>query len=364
MMQAKRQVRWCWLAVMAIAGWLSSHPLMAAEPGVVLEEFIYDDASFPECHAATLAETPQGIVAAWFGGTAERNPDVGIWISRREADRWTAPKQVADGVQSATERFPCWNPVLYQVPNGRLLLFYKVGPSPEAWWGMLKSSGDHGATWSEATRLPDGMLGPIKNKPIPLKDGQLLSGTSDESDGWIAFVEFCDVEGEHWRRSAPLNTKDQFGAIQPTILRYADGRLQLLCRTRERVVSETWSSDEGQTWSPMQATTLPNPNSGIDGVTLTDGRQLLVYNHSVRHGLFPAGREVLNVATTRDGQEWNAVVRLEKHPAGEFSYPAVIQSADGMVHILYTHDRKKIKHVVLDPSKLVERPIVNSKWPE
>jgi predicted neuraminidase len=229
---------------------------------------------------------------------------------------------------------------------------------------MMKSSVDAGDTWGEARRLPDGILGPIKNKPIPLDDGLLLSGSSDEADGWIAYVEFCDAAGENWHRSEPLNTKEQFGAIQPTILRYADGRLQLLCRTRERVISETWSEDEGRTWSGMRALSLPNPNSGIDGVTLRDGRQLLVYNHATRRGQFPSGREVLNVATSRDGQQWSAAVLLEKHSSGEYSYPAVIQTADGMVHIVYTHDRKRIRHVVLDPAKLVERPIVNSSWPQ
>jgi predicted neuraminidase len=102
----------------------------------------------------------------------------------------------------------------------------------------------------------------------------------------------------------------------------------------------------------MKATSLPNPSAGIDAVTLQDGRQLLVYNHSRSGRRFP-GREILNVAVTRDGIHWNPVLTLENQK-GEYSYPAVIQSADGLVHITYTYDRKSIKHVVLDPQKIEE----------
>lgn len=116
------------------------------------------------------------------------------------------------------------------------------------------------------------------------------------------------------------------------------------------------------TWSEMTATTLPNPSSGIDAVTLRDGRHLLVYNHTVRGGPSPRGREMLNVAVTRDGVEWKAALLLENEK-GEFSYPAVIQTADGKVHITYTHRRRKVKHVVVDPAKLESREMPEGRWP-
>jgi predicted neuraminidase len=102
---------------------------------------------------------------------------------------------------------------------------------------------------------------------------------------------------------------------------------------------------------------LPHPGSGIDGVTLADGRHLLVYNHTRR------GRSPLNVALSQDGRHWQAALVLEREP-GEYSYPAVIQTPDGRVHITYTWRRERIKHVVLDPAQLVLRPIVNGQWPE
>ena len=100
----------------------------------------------------------------------------------------------------------------------------------------------------------------------------------------------------------------------------------------------------------MRPTALPNPNAGTDAVTLRDGRQLLVYNHTTRRGQFPSGRNMLNVAVSTDGAQWTTILTLEKQQ-GEYSYPAVIQAADGHVHITYTYQRQSIKHVVLDPSK-------------
>src|SRR5438128_190860 len=112
---------------------------------IVSAEYIYEQAPFPSCHASTIVETTNGhLVAAWFGGTDEKNPDVGIWLSHRQKDRWSTPVEVANGVQSATNRYPTWNPVLFQPRSGPLLLFYKVGPSPSRWWGMMTTSKDNG----------------------------------------------------------------------------------------------------------------------------------------------------------------------------------------------------------------------------
>ncbi len=118
----------------------------ADPPGVVKAEFIYETASFPQCHASTIAESGGGLVAAWFGGTAEGRPDVGIWVSRHDGQAWSPPVEVANGVEAPEKRFPCWNPVLFQPKSGPLLLFYKVGPNPSAWWGMRLTSDDGGKT--------------------------------------------------------------------------------------------------------------------------------------------------------------------------------------------------------------------------
>lgn len=312
----------------------------------ISSEFIYETAPFPSCHASTLEETPRGIIASWFGGTEEKNKDVGIWVSRLEKGKWTVPVEVANGVQNDTLRYPTWNPVLFKMPGKELILFYKVGPSPSTWWGMLKRSKDNGLTWSAAERLPEGIYGPIKNKPVLLKNGTLLCPTSSEDHGWRVHFEMTKDGGKTWTRTDAINDGKAFAAIQPSVLFLKDGRLQLLCRSRNGMLLEAFSSDQGMTWSALKATSLPNPNSGTDAVTLKDGRHVLVYNHVTKETRSWGGsRSPLNVAISKDGQQWEEIAILENEPKAEFSYPAVIQTKDGKIHITYTWKRTKIKHV-------------------
>ena len=300
----------------------------------------------------------------WFGGSREGHPDVGIWLARKVGDRWSAPVEVATGQSPDGQRYPCWNPVLFQMPSGPLLLFYKVGPKVSSWWGMLLRSNDGGQSWSAPERLPNGIFGPIKNKPELLADGRLLCPTSDEAQGWTVHLEWTSDGGRQWQRTGPLNDPAQFDAIQPTILRLGGQRLALLIRTkREGKIAQTTSDDGGRTWSPLTLSDLPNPNSGLDALTLADGRHLLVYNHVGKQPKEWGGsRSPLNVAVSNDLQHWEAAAVLESEP-GEFSYPAVIQTADGLVHVTYTWNRTKIKHVVLDPSQLESRAMSHGIWP-
>ena len=327
----------------------------ATDPGLLKSEFIFESAPFPQCHASTIAETHDGLVAAWFGGTRERNPDVGIWLSHHENDQWSKPVEVANGVLSPERRYPCWNPVLFQPQNGPLLLFYKVGPSPGSWWGMLMTSSDGGKTWSQPRRLPPGILGPIKNKPVQLANGDLLCPSSSEDHGWKVHFERTTDLGQTWQTTGLL-VSDGISASQPTILSHASGRLEALGRTRQDRIFQVWSDDQGRTWSQMTLTSLPNPNSGIDAVTLKDARFLLVYNHTTK------GRSPLNVAVSINGIDWQAALVLES-ASGEYSYPAVIQTLDGRVHITYTWERRRVKHVVLAPENLELRAIEDGKWP-
>jgi predicted neuraminidase len=329
---------------------------------IVASEFVFEAAPFQSAHASTIVETSTGLVAAWFGGTREGAPDVGIWVSRQVKSQWTPPVEVATGVQPDGTRHPCWNPVLFEMPDRSLTLFYKVGPSPQRWWGMTKASRDNGLTWGEERRLPDGILGPIKNKPVRLPDGAILSPTSTETpekpSKWRVHFERSTDGGRTWTvvTLPPPPEGKPIDAIQPSILFQTDGRLQAVGRTRSRRVFETWSDDGGRTWTPMTLTVLPNPSAGTDALTLKDGRQLIVYNHTER------GRSPLNVAISRDGKIWEAAVVLERDP-GEYSYPAVIQTADGLVQITYTWKRQRVKHVTLDPGLLKSVPMPDGQWP-
>jgi predicted neuraminidase len=276
---------------------------------------------------------------------------------------WTTCARVADGEQPDGTRFPTWNPVLFQPRSGPLLLFYKVGPDPQRWWGELKTSADGGATWSSARRLPAGCLGPVKNKPVQLDDGTLLAPSSTESpttpSQWAVHFERSDDGGATWRATLAVNDGTAIQAIQPSILRLGGARLLAIGRTRQDRLFEVRSDDGGKTWGPMTLGELPNNNSGTDAVTLADGRHLLVYNHTTRTaGQWGGKRTPLNVALSTDGSLWQPTLVLESEP-GEFSYPAVIQTDDGLVHVTYTFNRQRVKHVVIDPRALGAAPAVS-----
>jgi predicted neuraminidase len=345
--------------ILAFNGLTSGSDPFKGAQCIVKSEFIFQtaDVPFPSCHASTLVETSNGLLVAWFGGTAEKNPDVGIWISHLKEARWTKPVELADGIQHKSKRYPCWNPVLYNTGKD-ILLFYKVGPSPSEWWGELIVSHDEGKSWSRSSRLPEDIYGPVKNKPVLLRTGELLCPSSTEYDGWRVHMEITSDNGLTWERTSDLNGKDT-GIIQPTLLIYPRGKIEMLCRSKTSQILSSWSEDNGRTWSKFKPIGLPNPNSGIDAVTLKDGRQLLVYNHLIQ------GRNMLNIAVSENGEDWKAAVLLEYDMKGtEFSYPAVIQKSDGMVHLTYTWNRRQIKHVIIDPQKIISKPIVNNEWPE
>lgn len=353
------------LLLLSVVGFSAHAQIEKWKSGVLKEEFIYDKAPFPSCHSATIAETPTGIVYAFFGGTKERNPDVEIYVSRQVNGKWTAPVSAANGIQPEGKRLPTWNPVLYQVAGGDLLLFYKIGPKPSEWWGMLKTSKDGGATWSEAQKLPEGYLGPVKNKPVLLSNGNLFCPTSTEGKGWKIHFEVTPDYGKTWRKIGPLDAgKDSIDAIQPSILDHGNGKLQILARSRNRALVEAWSADNGETWSALVKTDLPNNNSGTDAVTMKNGLHVLVYNHVLPPGKLAKGaRTPLNVAVSKDGKNWKAALILEDSPISQYSYPAVIQTADGLLHFAYTWRRTQMKHVVVDPSKLKLKKIKKGKWP-
>jgi len=309
---------------------------------------IFQFAAFASCHASTIVESePDKFLAAWFGGSREGAPDVKIYLARSaDGVKWSTPEIVAE-----EQGAPCWNPVLFhERKSHEIILYYKIGVNPQSWSGFFRRSKDFGKTWGESYIMPAGLLGPIKNKPIQLEDGAVLSPTSIESyKNWACWVD-RSVDGcRNWTRHGPIyHPKNSHGIIQPAILRRRDGSLFFLARSRGLgQVCLSNSRDGGLTWSPAEVVAdLPNPNSGIDAVTLADGRHVLVYNPT------HMGRTPLAVAVSVDeGKTWKQALVLENEQ-GEFSYPAVIQAADATVHITYTWNRQRIRHVTLEPKEL------------
>ncbi|MBN1641741.1 MAG: exo-alpha-sialidase [Anaerolineae bacterium] len=332
--------------------------------------------TIPSCHAATLVELANGhLLAAWFGGTHEGHPDVAIWMARYDGAAWSDPVVVVDepGV-------PLWNPVLFRDRTDTLWLFYKAGPHVPAWTGRYTQSRDGGHTWSAPVVLPAGLVGPAKNKPLALSNGDILCGSSSETwRSWACWVEISTDRGHSWSRRGPIVAPAQpdhrppevdepvsavwdaasrtlivpqghAGVIQPTVSEYAPGRLHMLMRATRRVgyVCAAHSDDYGQTWSAASVTDIPCPNSGLDAVRLADGRLVLACNPTHE------GRTPLSLLTSEDnGATWPHRLDLETEP-GEYSYPSIIQAADGRVHVAYTWRRTCIQHVVLGPGDLYD----------
>ncbi len=316
----------------------------------VHEELILHKPPFSACHASTLVElSPGKLLVAFFDGAHEGNNDVSIWSTSLSKQQWKKPVLLAQGFDADSTRFPCWNPVLFKNRLGKLFLFYKVGPNPREWWGMLQTSDNNGKKWGAAKMLAPGFIGPVKNKPVQLIDGSVLAPSSIETrnDRWQVHIERSVDEGKTWE-FIPVDTGSTFKVIQPSILVYPGNRLQILCRSNQDRIVEAWSDNGGRTWSKLSKLDLPNPNSGTDAVTLKNGWQLLVYNPAVSGKEWFNSRGRLNVALSKDGREWTDIAILENGgEKDEFSYPAVIQTSDGSVHITYTYNRKNIKHVIL-----------------
>ena len=310
--------------------------------------FIFDRAPFPSCHALTIVEREAGkFVAAWFGGTDEGAKDVQIWGSDSDGKAWSEPRVL--GTQPGQ---PCWNPVLFQLVKGPLVLWYKAGPSPSTWVGYERRSEDGGKTWSKPAVMPAGFWGPVRAKPIQLKDGTLLAGTSVEAGErgtktWTPFADRSTDGGATWWRSSAFNVSGKHAQIQPTVFAADDGRIVALMRSFNPLkVCRAESKDGGTTFGPAEATELPNPSAGIDAVKLKSGEVILICNP------VPIGRSPLCLMrSTDEGKTWEKALDLETEP-GEYSYPAMIQAADGQLRITYTWRRTHIKHVAVDPAKL------------
>ena len=384
-------------------------------PAIVKDEFLYEHTYFPEAHASTIVERKNGdLVAGYFGGTHERDPDVCIWVNikKKGSNEWSKPILAADGVLSLDDpnakymglsglkddttpatagpigtpdsydyvtkttrlknvsdrlkRKACWNPVLFEMPNGELWLFFKIGTTVGDWTGWLTKSKDGGKTWSKKEPLPydaegRAFLGPIKNKP-ELINGRLLCPSSTESNGWRFHMEIYDLKAKQWKwipveSTEAIKTDDNkmhpIDCIQPSILKLKDGCLQVLMRTHNAHIATSFSSDNGDTWTPVTLLDIENNQSGTDAVTLQDGRHALIYNNFKTLTLTPKGvRTPCSIALSDDGTNWQHALTLEDSPIDQYSYPAIIQGRDGKLHCVYTWRRQRVAYKEIDLNQL------------
>ena len=351
-------------------------PSVLFAQGKPASEFIFEpgSTSFPECHASTIVALKNGeLMAAWFGGTKEGAPDVEIWGARRVNGKWTAPVEL-----EREAGFPSWNPVLFHTRDGRLWLYYKVGPSPSQWAAGRMVSDDEGKTWSKGERLPAGLLGPIRAKPLVLDDGTIVSGSSVEAhETWAAWVERSTDSGKTWAKIGPITISPEVdaaepaaadppkdapgwaadkgprkyvGIIQPSVISLGSKHLRLYARSRTMAskVAVADSMDDGMTWTQARFIDVPQNNSGLDVVALKDGRVVMLFNNTT------VGRTPLNLAVSTDGEHFRVFATLED-TVGQYSYPALIQAPDGSLEMTYTWQRKSIKYAHLPLSAVPQR---------
>ena len=291
-----------------------------------------------ECHCATLVELPNGdLMAAWYAGSREGNPDVAILGARLPAGEthWTPARVLVPAAHEGQG-----NPVLFLDRRDRVHLVYdtRYGPSWQECEVHFKISTDQGRTWGPQCALHEEHGWMVRNKPIQLCNGEILLPIYDEIK-WSSMVLISSDEGDHW--SVHGNVTAPTGCIQPTVIQSSDGELLMFLRTGGTggCIRRTTSPDNGRTWTQTTGTDLPNPNSGIDMVRLANGHLVLCYNDS------STARTPLTVAlSTDEGETWPIRRHLETDE-GEYSYPAIIQTTDGLIHLIYTHRRTSIKHV-------------------
>ena len=326
------------------------------------------------CHASCVLPLPNGhVLAAWFGGSYEHNNDVGIYLAEKDEAGFSRPRLMAASLE------PHWNPVLFGCADGRILLFYKIGGEICDWRTYVRQSRDLGKTWSDERELVPGDTGggrgPVRNKPLQLRDGRVIAPASVERGLWVSFMDISDDGCRTWRRTGMIEARGTHplwegmkywheerrkaraaglpfdesavpeeyrhgrGVIQPALWEDESG-VHALLRSGEGAVYRTDSVDRGETWCEAYPTSLPSNNSGIDLVKTPDGALLLAYN-PVGQNFGP--RSPISLAVSRDrGESWEKLCDLETEPA-EFSYPSLAMRGN-TVYLTYTWKRKNIAY--------------------
>ena len=310
----------------------------------------------PYKHPASITELANGdLYLVYYGGEGEYAVQTGVFGSRyRAAARnWSAPRLIAsDPFRSAG------NGVVWQAPDGLVWLFYVVR------WGdtwstsriQAKVSKDNAETWSESFVVSEreGMM--VRGRPIVLASGEYLlpvyqeAGQDTESVGPDSTSRFLlwDAKKRQWVESGIIRSRK--GNIQPAVVEVSSGHLIAYCRrgggygpVKDGYLVRAESSDAGRTWTEGQDSAFPNPNAAVDFIRLRNGHLLLIYNSSM------SSRTPLTAALSEDNDKTWPWKRNLAAGRDSFAYPVAIQTRDGMIHVVYTsNERKVINHAMFD----------------
>ncbi|MCP4167730.1 MAG: exo-alpha-sialidase [Chloroflexi bacterium] len=318
----------------------------------------------PSCHAPTIATLPDdSLIIAFYAGSLEKAHDVAILVShyRPSHASWSSPRVIVDMPVTSLG-----NPVLFLQSPDDLRLYYLVMHGDR--WHHCSihhvSSSDLGMTWRADGPFRQERGWTTRNNPIELSDGSILFPLSDNVRGGAIFLKSSDG-GCTWHESELVVSSPK--NEQPAVVELGDGSLLAYMRTAG-TGGQCWRSRSfnlGRSWTAAEPGPFKNPNSAMAMIRLVNGHLVAVYNDSNDHRY----RTPLCVAlSVNEGETWPYVRPLETHSGQfnylgisvdgrdsvEFSYPAITQNGDGLIHIVYTNSRKNIKHVALNEAWLQE----------
>lgn len=317
-------------------------------------------------HCATITEMADGaLMAAWYAGSREGATDVAILSAVHRNGIWYEPRIIAQFTDHSVGQ-----PVFLPRPQGEVWLFFVIinglvhrsrlprafdSVSPVSGWRgaqpFCQHSTDNGKTWGAPQQIMDYQGLMFRSRPLILP-GRIILPVYDENT-WQSRMLLSDDDGNTWQLTHPISTPP--GNIQPSLARLSDGRLLAYLRTGGSGgwIWRSTSCDGGETWETPTPTNLPNPNSGIDLLRLQSGKLVLAYNPSHNE------RTPLWVALASEDEDWQDGYPLEEG-TGEFSYPALLQATDGMIHLVYTYKRQTIYHARLSEAWLAEKEKENA----
>jgi len=315
------------------------------------------------CKTGSLVQVDSDtVLAAWYGGSAHipnvhDSEETNLWIGRLKQGVWSKPECIFQ-----EKGYHVWNPVFLKTATKLYLFFRKfqakvAEPSPvrtnREFHYCYMVSDTNGTSWSLPQELPDSITGPTKALPHILEDGSWVIPSSKND---ACFIERSFDDGTTFTRLGPFVREDGSSSLtEPCLVRKKDQTFTVFFRNREmnpanRFVMTASFDPKTQTSSPVTATTIPNPDSGIDCCRLRDGRWLLAVNPS-----FEKRSPLSLYASDDEGKTWKEVLKVEEGTEA-YSQPAVLQAEDGMVHLMYAaweaSGRKNIKHIYVDPTKL------------
>jgi predicted neuraminidase len=310
-------------------------------------EIISQPDALKAAHSSSVVTLPNGdILAFWFAGSHEGNPDVKIWQSKFNGESWSLARPIVSPhlIAETTNRYTkkVGNPVAYLAANGKLHLFV-VSVGIGGWSGSSLNhfiSNDYGVTWTDGDKL---ILSPflnistlVRTNAVPLSDGGFYLPVYHELVRTYPELLRFNSSGNFIGETRLTN---QNTLLQPALLPISSESAFAYMRNNQRIDQILYyqqTNNGGLNWSRPLPTNLTNPDSSLVVARIESNQFLMIHNI--------ANRNKLALSYSTDGIKWNDFYLLENTQGEEFSYPSITMH-DNLIDILYTWKRLKIKHV-------------------